>query len=242
MPTTEIKERIIAHYKESNEPLLLSKFGKALRVEGVWPRENETRSLRAVIESMRPEVDVIRDETALAYAIVVAKGYEHIAHNAISMRKNDSFLQNLPKSVLLAFLAKTTQAEDVYLQTKPPFKYDISDEFSDSGSALVDKSFRIEAEYIDTVYDLPVDKRELLANNIREWASKHNLSLDIFYRRRGILASIIETTRRPTSINQPPPAPEKKNALERLQAAQPPGIAERMVIPLDIALLLSRHP
>ena len=103
MLEANIKQRVDTHYKNSKDPLLLSQFGKLLRVEGLWPVEGESRSLLKVIEELQPAVSLIRDPGAPAFTIVVAQGYESIAHEAIRARQPSSvplfIVAGLPKAI-----------------------------------------------------------------------------------------------------------------------------------------------
>lgn len=237
MIAEELKSRVTKHYAESTAPLMLSRFGQALRVEKLWPIEGESRSLREVLESQRPDIDVRRDPTAMAFAVVVAKGFEHIADEAIKARQESNFLENLPRSVLLAFVAKTTDNEPVHLQINSPFRYEIGPSAAREDYLLIPESYRLEGEYLEKVRDLEPEKRDLLAKNIRRWVADQSLTLDVFYTKH-------RETPQPRVRNEAPGVAENRSssALERLHAAQPSGVSGRMVIPLDIALALSRLP
>jgi hypothetical protein len=239
MIESKIIERIRTHYENSSEPLLLSQFGKSLRVEGLWPVESETRSLREVIESQRPEVDVIRDPTALAFAVVVTKGKESIAHEIIKARHDNALLINLPRSVILAFVARKPDGLNMFLQTKNPFKYLISVSPDGEDYVLVDEEFRIRTVYFEKLSELPKEQADQLSDNIRKWAARHSISLDTFY------SKDVRTERPPSNrfVGQASHQPiNTRSALERLRAAQPPDIRDRIVVPIDIALKLSQLP
>jgi hypothetical protein len=239
----EILRRVQAHYSESEEPLLLSQFGKTLRVEGLWPVDSESRSLREVIESLKPDVDVVRDPTAVAYAIVVDKDHTHIAESAIKARHDIAFLRNLPRSVVIAFLTKKPDDAPVYLQTKSPFKYRVTAEPPSDEFILVDDEFRIgEIGVVEAITDLSQPNRERLSASIRGWASKHNMTLDRFYKRDTALVERNAPQKRDYIEASASGLSKGTTALERLQAAQTDDIRERIVIPLDIALILSRLP
>ncbi|WP_454011471.1 hypothetical protein [Aquamicrobium terrae] len=237
----EIKRRVISHYQTSNVPLLLSNFGKILRVEGIWPIEGEKRSLLELIESNRPEIGVIRDPKAKAFAIVVSQGNEAIAESAIAMRGDITFLENLPRPVILAFVVDKPDGKSIYLQTKPPFRYLVADQCPE-GSVIIDDEFRKPGSFVDRPRDLSDEDISALADGIRKWATKHELTLDIFYEKDNRKADGGAPTARIPSPSGRTSFYRNTTALERLLAAQPDDIAARMVVPADIALTLSKMP
>ena len=239
-PLDEIKQRILSHYEVHDTPLLLSNFGKMLRVESIWPIEGETRSLLEVIEGCSPDFSVIRDPNARAFAVVVPQGKEEIANRAIAIRGNIAFLEALPRPVLLSFVVDIPSHKNVYLQTSPVFKYHISDEAPEFQSIIIDHEYRKPGYFIERIRDLDDEKISSLSNSIRQWVSRHSLTLDIFYRKDNreekANSALSDTKTQSNKIS----LSVKTTALERLFAAQPDDIASRMVVPVDIAVKLSK--
>ena len=235
MIDTTIVERVRAHYEKSSQPLLLSNFGKALRVEGIWPIEGEDRNLSSVIESISPRVKIFRDPQASAYVVIVPDGKEDIAESAIRMRKDRFFLLGLPRSVVVAFLKKTIGKDKIFVRTKAPFRYVVAETVDDPEFVPVEEKYKIDDVYMESVGDLDELVLRRLAENIKAWADEKSVPLEAFYQR--------DRPPEGSSFEKEPatePLPIGLTALERLQAAQSSDVAGKMVIPLDIALLLSR--
>jgi hypothetical protein len=72
---------------------------------------------------------------------------------------------------------------------------------------------------------LPLSDRRDLENLIQKWAVVHGLEIEQFSR--------LEAEEREQ-------AESGKTALDRLMAAQAPDIAQKLMIPADIALILSK--
>lgn len=234
----KIQQLVKTHYESSSAPLLLSQLGKSLRVEGFWPSDNGSKTLREVIEGLSPDILVKRDPDALAFAVVVTKESEHIADTAIETRRTYRFLNDLPRSLTLAFVVEVPSDQQIFVQRKPPFRYQISDDALDTDEyALVNPDLRVEGVYVDRMRDIDPDKANELATNIRDWISKNGLSLE-YLRQSERHPPPGQGERLPT----PQSSGRSASALERLLSAQPRDVARRMVIPADIALALSRIP
>jgi hypothetical protein len=230
MTPDDLRDRVNRYYASdaaSDGPLLLSTFGKILRREKLWPIDGETRSLASVIADLAPDLVLTRDPDAEAFVVITPKGKEEIAVQAIERRQDLNLLKRLPRAVLLAFCAQTPDA--VYLRCRPPYRYSIDERPPDEGYIRVDPEFRMPGVFLDESRNLSPPNTQRLMHGVRRWAARHNIDLKSM------------ASERPSAVAQV--AAEQKqaaNALERLYQAQPPEWRDRLVVPVDIALTLSR--
>jgi hypothetical protein len=123
---------------------------------------------------------------------------------------------------LVAFCVRQENGKPVFLSKAPPFKYRISvpDEGERDQFLLIEERYRRPGLKIFNISDLNASDRLDLQTRIAAWSRDNGVELEDFYK-----------------------FGEKRhaNALERLLAAQPHGVAEKIMIPGDIALILSRH-
>lgn len=237
-----IDEKVIglaqAHYKNSSEPLLLAEFGKMLRQASLWPQERKQKLFDYVC-SLQPSVNVVRDPESPAYAVVVVDGKQHIAAEAIRLREERAYLESFPLSFLVAFAANVVGKQKVYLQISEPHRYVRSSESPGDDYLEVQEDLRHPGLNVKDIILLPQEKILTLAASVRAWLANNELSDALF-------KTHLNTPKKVPLIEPRPPktalSPEFKagSALHRLYAAQPPDIADKMVIPLDIANYLSR--
>lgn len=222
MIAEEIRRRVAQHYSEPGEALLLSALGKELVAASLWPIEGERRPLTKVVEEAVPELLVRADPQVKAFVIIAPEGREDLVEAAFAKRRDDQLVKRLPRPILLAFCADTDQP--VSIRTSPPYKYRVGP--TDEGDLIpVEPEFRMPGLYIDESRNLPPE----LLGRIKAWAGAHKLDL----------TALTNPSPPPTNRRQDA-KPSGANALERLHDAQPEEIRCRLVVPLDIALALSR--
>ena len=232
--TDTIRAAVLKHYSGSDAALLLAELGNTLRGSGAWPPANEERTLGQVIDGMAPEVKLVRDPDTPAYIAVVPAGKEHLIREAIERRRKARFLAELPRSVLLAFCLKVPEGISVYLQTSPPFQYHIGEPSVADGFEMVEASYRLPGLYVGDPRALSASDADTLSARIEAWVMQHKISI-AKHRGRDKAAEASK------AVDVPRPK-KGENALERLYAAQPEGLGERIVMPFDIAVYLSRLP
>ena len=236
MAIEDIEAKVASHYASSRDPFLLSDLGIWLRDAGLWPIEGETRTLADFIGSSGMDLELVRDPKAAAYVIVVPSALRPLAEAAIQHRRDVRFLAALPRSALLAFCVESEVNATVYLRRTPPFTYSVGFSNSDPAFVPVEEEFRIRGLYLRDIRSAPKDDLRRLSDNIHRWAERHRVSLEQFLHKEK--PEIVE--------NSPPTAPPAvghlSNALERLFAAQPAELSAKLIVPIDIALTLSRIP
>ncbi len=89
---------------------------------------------------------------------------------------------------------------------------------------MVEPEFRRPGLRIDNPHLLPISQRRDLENLIQKWAIVHSLDVSQFSR--------IEDEKETIDTS--------RTALDRLMAAQEPDVAQRLILPADIALILAK--
>lgn len=231
--TDAIRTTILNHYNNKDNVLLLSELGKLLREQDHWPSQEDQRSLVKVVEELQPEIIIVRDPEAVAYVVVVPAAKKCLAEQAIEGRRCSNFLAKLPRSVLLAFCLRKMDDQSIFVQLAPPFRYHVG-QCPGSGFVVIDEQFRSPGLYINDPAALSLDQTTDLVIKIENWARQNNIQLaDLFGERQD---------RRPAMATSSRPTGSTKNALERLYEAQSLSLREKIVMPFDIAVYLSRIP
>jgi hypothetical protein len=222
-----IRAMVAEHYRKASSPLLLSQLGKILKDKGLWPIAGTAEgSLRKLIEDTSdPDLIIVRDPNAAAY-IVVTDSANHDKINAIiAARKKISGdlidLARLPKSFLNAFCVRQEGMLPVFLSKTQPHEYLLTVPLPEKADEYwrIDTKYRLPGLRIGNIERLPDSIRRVLNQKIERWSADIGVNPDSLY---------VAQSR-------------DSNALSRLFAAQSPEIAKKLLIPADIALLLSEH-
>lgn len=223
-----VKKLVADHYSAKVSPLLLSELGVQLHKQRLWDNsESGGRSLRQIIEAARDsDLVILRDRRVPSYIAIASQAYKQSVEQWIE-RRNQAVtevpdLDALPRAVILAFCVQVNSMTCVYLRRVPPFRYltELPEGSEQELFIPVDERYRRPGLKISEMADLSASDRLDLQVRIASWSRDKNIPIDTFYRQS---------------------AKKRLSPLERLIAAQPPGVAERMVIPGDIALLLSQQ-
>lgn len=227
-PFVENLCKIVAeHYERDSSPLLLSNLGATLRKQSLWPYAGaEGRPLRQFIEAARhPDLLIVRDEKIPAYIAIATRATKGVVEQFIERRRQPTStvpdLEALPRAVLLAFCVRQHNGQSVFLRKSPPFRYVTEEPVGEESDQFlrIDERYRRPGLKIEDVAELSASDRLDLQTKIAAWAADNGVQLEAFYKFKG---------------------KKSGNALERLLAAQPPGVASRIMIPGDIALKLSQ--
>ena len=135
-------------------------------------------------------------------------------------------LEDIARPVLLAFCIDVKN-KPVYVRRSRPFRYEVGMPSAETVNEfiLVDAEYRRPGLRIDNPTRVAqTDKRDL-ENLIQKWAAVHQVQIEQFLKLEQDDKEVQEGG---------------KTALDRLIAAQPPDITNRILIPADIAQVLSR--
>lgn len=212
-------EKVIEHYRvPGNGPLFLSALGtvdRDLRLALI----NEFGSLLAAIKSAGTSKLVTLNEGRPGSLVVATPEKKDEVAALLDQRSRNSemLFDALPTALRIAFCLKTEAGQIVGIKLTPPMRYQRFDDViaMPSGFVAIDGKFRLPG--LDLRVASPKEKERLYLQFL-SWADKNDIDPDLL---------------RKTSI--------QSNALERLLAAQPPEILERIVLPADIVALLVRH-
>ena len=228
----KVKAMVRAHYAATRTPMLLAHLGSAIEKEQAWPSDRGQRSLKQLItDTCGPDLQVVFDKRSPAYVAVVTPDVRADVEAQIASRLGNKEtvlvrLEDLARPVLLAFCVNV-QNQPVYIRRIRPFRYEV-------GSIPVERATEyvvVEPEYrrpglrIEHPHLLPLSDRRDLEGLIQKWAAAHGLEIEQFSRLEQDEKEVPESG---------------KTALDRLLAAQPSDVAQRLLIPADIAQILSR--
>jgi hypothetical protein len=230
-PRQAVLELAEQHYGKSDEPLYLAGLGQALRARKVWPIEGETRSLKDWLKTLEPDVRVIQDETTPArVAIATPAKAERVDEILLGLR-NAEFLGALARPVLLAFCVRGIENGPVFILRRPPFKYTLVQPEDGENYHVVPPEFRLPGLRLVTLGRMAPSDVARLGANIQRWAGARAIDL-------ASLSREVADVQRPMAEEV---AIGTMSALDRFIAAQRPDLRNQIVIPADIAALLSRH-
>jgi hypothetical protein len=222
---TAIRQCVVEHYAKNETPLLLSTLGQQLRKEGSWPKDSSI-NLRTLIDSDPASgLHIVRNPSSSARIAVTDDIHKASVEQIIISPQpiHRAGLGNLPRSLLLAFCAKDAPGETLYvqkikphlLQTQPPGPAE-KDHFWE-----ISPKFRLDDCEFTSIAKLAPDVRNALQTTVRSWIEEQGLSEAMFSSKQNSW--------------------DKSSALARLVGAQPEHLRRLLVIPADIALLLSKH-
>lgn len=222
----KIRTVVAEHYQADSSPFLLANLGAKLRKtfgENVLP---QGMTLLSFIERAGdPNLLIVRDKQSPAYVAITTAATRSIVEDWIDHRKQAASaptdLDELPRSVLIAFCVPIQPNDLVFIRKSPPFKYEIRAKGAASDPELIEieDRYRRPGLKISNPSDLAAGDRLDLQTKIASWIRDKNVPI-------GKVNLAIK---------------KSANALERFIAAQRDGVAEKILIPGDIAVLLSRH-
>ena len=221
-----IREIVSAHYERDSSPMLLADLGLNLRKSDLWKADKANgRTLRQFIEAAHdPDLVILRDPNSPAYVAVATAAHKQGVETWIARRSQAASmvpnLEALPRSVLLAFCVKRDVGKSIFLNRYPPFKYEIGTRDGVNLEQYIEIADRYRRPGLNLLSELTASDRLDLQTKIAMWSKDTNIPIEAFY---------VHNSKR------------AQTALDRLIAAQSEGIAEKMVIPGDIALMLSRQ-
>jgi len=228
----KIKDKVRAHYAANRAPLLLAHLGAEIEKHDEWPNDRGQRNLKQlIIETCTPDLQIVRDRRSPAYIAVVTPELRADVEAQIADRLADKDpvpvrLEEIVKPVLLAFCINVKN-QSVYIKRTKPFRYEVGSIPPDHATdyILVEPEYRRPGLRIDHPRLLQLSDRKDLESRIQKWAAVHGVQMEQF--------SKIDQDEKET-------VEAGRTALDRLLIAQPEDVARRIMIPADIAQILSR--
>jgi hypothetical protein len=228
-----LKTKVRAHYAASQSPLLLSNLGTAIEKEGAWwPTDKGQRSLKQlIVDTCSPDLQIVWDKKSPAYIAVVtpevrANVEAQIEDRFATKEAGAVRLEDIARPVLLAFCIDVKN-KPVYVRRSRPFRYEVGNVPAESANEfiLVDPEYRRPGLRVDNPTRVAQTEKRDLEGLIQKWAAVHGIQVEQFLKLEQDDKEIQEGG---------------KTALDRLLAVQPPDVAQRILIPADIAQILSR--
>jgi len=223
-------EQIIAiakeHYSKNDKPLWLSDVGVALRTDDSRPDFGDYKTLQGVIKGAgEGNLQIVRHpEIAARIAVVTPEKRSVVEAQVVGsplVATETSYIDQLPRAMLIAFCHRNVE-DDIYLRSEPPIRYHKGAVAGDDQSKyiLIEPKFRRPGLDIARISD---GEKVDLGKSISAWAETHKIPLSIFVDHRA----------GPHFVGA--------NALDRFISAQDQAIINRILIPADIARILSQH-
>lgn len=232
---TESRDAVIGlaerHYEKSDRPLFLASVGQYLRDQNLWPFEGETRTLKEWLQSLEPDLVVIQDEQSPARVAVVTPDKAAVVEQTLLLLRATQLVQALARPVLLAFCIRGHEDQPVFLTRTPPFRFTLIEPADPQNYWVIAPEFRQPGVHLRAVAQMPAGAISALGAAIERWALAQGVDLAT------LTKAAAETER---GIGEEPTA-GTLSALDRLIAAQRPALRADLVVPADIAALLSRH-
>jgi hypothetical protein len=226
-----VLELATQHYEKSDEPLYLAGLGQSLRVRNLWPVEGEKKSLKEWLKSLEPDIRVIQDETTPARVAIATPAKAERVNEILLGLQSAEFLATLARPVLLAFCVRGSEDGSVFITRRPPFKYTLVQPKDSENYHVVSPEFRLPGLRLATLGKMSPSDVAQLGANIQNWSRARAVDL-------GSLTHEAADAQRPVVEEV---AIGTMSALDRFIAAQRSDLRNQVVIPADIAALLSRH-
>jgi hypothetical protein len=228
-----ILEFIDREHGRTGRPVLLSQVGTDFSVKFGQFRKFYPLSLSAYIrEHLSEKLHFPPGQETGPGAAVEPVSVHHIGSSSTDTGAApfpDDQLDRYPRSLVIAFCLKPTDATDVYYSLDPPFRYHeipAHDPAPGPRYRLIEKELRIGKRFVD----LTANDRIFLTKRISDWIRQNDLDTIITHRKT---KSSTYTSTTPHHSNM--------TALQRLIQAQPTELRERLLIPADIAAILLNH-
>lgn len=235
-----LKNKIDSHYESSSTPLYLSSLGYFIHSHiGVHLQRQFKIGLKNIIYNYLPEDYVLVQHPTIPQKIAVAKDHnQETVKQQVGASPNPDFpaltsssaSSHPTNAVALAFQVLPEAGSEVYLKTEPPIFYQVSQVAPAPPFVIIDRDLSLQKEKPKYWSQLPEDEKNKIKDYIDIWCQRHNIHPDNLYIRK-----MRRTDKSKGS------AESAVNALERLINAQDESLRSRMLIPADIAELLSRQ-
>ncbi len=224
----ELAER---HYDASDEPLYLAGLGQALRALKLWPVEGVQLSLKDWLRTLEPDIEVIQDETTPARVAVATPAKAKGVGEILLGLRNLEFLASLARPVLLAFCVRGAEDTPVFITRRSPIRYTLVQPVDPENYHSIPPASRLPGLRLTNLGKMAPGDIIRFGATVQQWAAAYGVDL-------GSLTREVADAQRPVAEGV---AVGTMSALDRLIAAQRPDLRNQVVIPADIAALLSRH-
>ena len=174
---------------------------------------------------------IVQDEASPARVAIVTKDKAALVEQTLLDLRNSQLVNTLARPVLLAFCVEGNDGGPVFLTQRPPFRYTLVTPPDPDAYYIIPADLRLPGLPLRTASRMQASDVAALGRNVRKWADQSGVALD---RLTKASTETGENAQTQVSIGT-------FSALDRLIAAQRPPIRPQLVIPADIAALLSRH-
>jgi hypothetical protein len=217
-----IRIRVRDHYAKTEAPYLLSTLGLELRKDGLWPSD-ASENLRSFVEhASDPELQILRNPNLSAKIAITDSKHKISVQAALNQAVGQRVgIGNLPRPIVLAFCTKSAPGQPIFVRREPPNNFQSQLPAPEEMDLFwtIPPSLRLPSIDFVSFSQLSPEDRSLLRMNIQTWAAEQKV---------------------PVAFSPAPRKIEGSSALKRLVEAQAEPLRRSLVIPADIALLLSK--
>ncbi len=222
----------VEHYRRTHQPALLSSIGYDFSKQfGPFKQYYDVPLAKFIKTHLTDQLRFPEGRSAGPTAAVEPIKDEMVPTSEESTNYVQDILHKYPRSLVIAFCLKTSENTDVYFSTQAPYRYTeipAHDPAPGPNFRLIDSNLRIGKRSTD----LTSEDHALLRERISDWARSNGLE-GVFqhaYARRIEHPLQLSSASRATTT-----------ALDRLIQAQKSELRDKLMIPADIAELLSHR-
>lgn len=221
-----IREKVKEHYSETSRPLWLAALGaKVAQAPRDVALPDDVRLSEFIASNLNDELVLIRSKADTKIVAVADIAHSELVDTAMNGETSGVLVggaPSVPHALRVAFCTSVPAGKRVFFRTAPPFRYIIDDNAPDKSFIEIEAGYRLPETRVTKDVGLPEDVESQLRAKIADWMHDKQLPQDAFAARAKDADRAAET------------------ALERLVRAQEPAVRRRLVLPADIAVLLSK--
>jgi hypothetical protein len=220
-----------AHYSKSDEPFYLAAIGQALRGQKLWPIDGGKRSLKEWLKTLEPGIFILQDETKPARVAIVTPEKKDTVERILMGLRHSELVHTLARPVLLAFCVRGADDSPVFLTRNPPFRYTLVEPNDLQNYHAIPAELRVPGLKLTSVSRMAPSDVARLGERIQAWSDRFGVALNSLTQASAESAASV-----PEEV-----VVGTMSALDRLISAQRQDLRTQLVIPADIAALLSRQ-
>ena len=229
-----VVDEVRRHYKDSDSPYYLSGLGQFFRAQDI-EIPTGVRFKDFLKSRFQDRLSVVQDPDVPAkIAIAPLENVEDVQQQLkpqvpVVGTSSQVDVNRIPFALITAFCIRPGIGERVYFRTARPYRYVVGQAAPDETYLEIDEEDRPSRLAGSSIHGLSAADKQEIYERIEEWARANNLDLRDFYygNGRAQIKGALSTGAPATS------------ALRRLVEAQTSEMKKQILIPGDVAIMLS---